>query len=132
MALFTAFYVVWQPVFQLVLHAIFGDPLPFGSPAEWGWFIGVCAALGAAAGVGWWMAARLPRRSLLCAWTRAALASLAMVVMLGAGELSRDRLGEWLLLIILTALLTGTLFTPFVRWSDRRGETHPERRSRVA
>ncbi len=131
-ALFAAVYVVWQPVFQLVLHAIFGDPIPFGTRAEWGWFIAVCAAVGAAAGVIWWMAAPLPRRSLLRAWARAGVTMLAMGVMLRAGEFSRDRLGEWLLLLTLTALLAGAVFAPFVRWSERKGETHPEPRSGVA
>lgn len=131
-AVATLVYVLWQPAVQLLLHAVFGDPLPFATRAEWGRFVAVCAALGALAGLILWHSARLQRRSLAYAWVRSSVTMLAVGVVISADQFSREPLGMWLLSLMVIALVTGAMFIPLFRWSDRDEATPPQPRSGTA
>ncbi|HEX9937729.1 MAG TPA: hypothetical protein VGB15_11425 [Longimicrobium sp.] len=127
--MFTVGYVLVQPTAQLLLHAALGDPLPFTTRVEWGRFVVVCAAVGAAAGLIWRQAGRMPRGSLLKAWVRSGVTMLPMGVMLSADEFSRHDLVRWLTTLVVIALVTGAMFIPFYRLSDRAEATPPQPRS---
>lgn len=132
MAVATLVYVLWQSAVQLLLHAVFGDPLPFATRAEWGRFVAVCAALGAAAGLILWHSARLQRRSLVYAWVRSTVTMLAVGVVISADQFSREPLGVWLLSLMVIALATGAMFIPLFRWSDRNEAPPQQPRSGAA
>jgi hypothetical protein len=125
-------YVLWQPAVQLLLHAVWGDPLPFATRAEWARFVAVCATLGAAAGLILWHSARLRRRGLVYARVRSSVTMLAVGVVISAGQFSRDSLGVWLLTLMVIALATGAMFIPLFRWADRDEAPPPQPRSGAA
>jgi hypothetical protein len=54
---------------------------------------------------------------------------LPMGVMLSADEFSRHDLVRWLTTLVVIALVTGAMFIPFYRLSDRAEATPPQPRS---
>ena len=118
-ALFTVGYAAWQPLAHVLLHWMLRRPIAFSSLAEWSEFIVTCAGLGAFAGLVWFYGTREPSGSRLRAWTKACATMLAMAVVISADEFAQLPISRWLFVTIFTAVVTGTLFFPFYRWSDQ-------------
>jgi hypothetical protein len=116
---FSVGYAVWQPLAHLLLHGVFHEPLAFHTVAESARFAVVCACLGAVAGALWYHGARRSAESRLHAWIKATVAMFAMTLMLRSDRFPVEPLPMWLFVSVFTAVVSGTLLYPLLRWSER-------------
>lgn len=119
--LFAIGYLVWQPLFQVIL-LLFGEPLPLRSLVEWRGFLIASASLGAIAGAIWFSARRMPATSWHRAWIESSVTMLALSVALNARFFGMDQLLGWLFTVLAGSAITGALWTPLFRWSARQDQ----------
>lgn len=106
--LFGLGYAVWQPLAQLLLHAVWGEDWPFTRRAEWVRFALVAACAGLAVGAAWHAVQRM-RPGWWRAWANHGLRMVALSMVLQARTFAPGN-ARWWIVLLATSAITGMVF----------------------
>jgi hypothetical protein len=104
---------VWHPLAQLLIHLLWGEPLPFATPSEWIRFTVISGWLGVATGVATYHANRM-RAGWLRDYATGCCTALGLVWMLQANRFAPDQLVWWGGVLFTTAFM-GVVYAALAR-----------------